>query len=131
MNSRLIRKMLQSFGTYKASYDDSHYTIEKNNKLFKILFIKSSKDTQITINSPTVVEVVKGRLSGIRYKKLSSTLHRFDSKDIDIILVINTKPYRILKYLNENQISQILINLLKDPVFSILNATSQHVKNYV
>lgn len=110
MNKRELRKHMMSLGTYKVSRDDSLFTIEVKEKRFKVLYLKTSKDTQITVNSPTVIEVAKGKLSGIRYKKTSSNLYRFDSKEIDVLVVCTGKPYRILKHLNENQIEDITID---------------------
>lgn len=110
MNKRKLLKFLQKdfdiSKTKNASYD---FNIIINNKTYQLLVVPSSETSQLTINSPIIWEMAKGRINGIRYKKTSSNLLRLTeyNKQVNKLVYLTNTPYRILKYLNESDVIDI------------------------
>ncbi len=102
MKKRDIKRILKENAVKKSTKVAYDYQINDS----YITLVNSNSNTQITINSPSVYEVQSGKLNGIRYIKKSSVITRFDKND-HLVLVLLNQPYRILKYINENEIVDI------------------------
>lgn len=94
-----------------------HYVVTKgktpfwlqveNKESYQILFIKTNEHKQVTINSPKVIEIANGKLDGVRYQKKSSFFYRWTDPSVRVLLCLSDSPYRILKYINENEVIDI------------------------
>ena len=102
MKKREVKKLLKEHNINKSKRLEFDY--EVNDAFIKLL--STNTNTQLTINSPTVYEIQSGKLDGIRFIRKSSVLSRFKKTD-KVILVLLQKPYRVLKYINENEVVDI------------------------
>ena len=111
MKKKIALENLKSKGTVKRSRKQPfHYTLTTENETYNVFIFKISDTHQLTINSPKVIELAKGKLYGIKYKKTNSMLYRWDDKSTKVIIILLETPYRILKYINENEIVDISKN---------------------
>ena len=107
----LKRKMIKDLKTDYRISNNKHcdFVISNNQINYHVLIVNTSKSTQLTINSPKVWEVAKGKIDGIRYRKTSSNLIDLKSYILleNKIVYLTEKPYKILKHLNESDIVDV------------------------
>ncbi len=108
MKKRDIIRELKQLGKLKRNTKiPTQYVLQTENDKYMVFIIKTTSTVQVGINSPKVIEISKGRLYGIKYKKTSSLLYRWDNKEQKVLIVLLDTPYRILKYINENELVDI------------------------
>lgn len=107
MKRKELLKYLKENHTVSNGRSPFQYQVEINNTVYNLLFIKTNEHKQVTINSPKVVEVASGKLDGVRYQKRSSIFYRWSDQNQHVLLCLSHSPYRILKYINENEVVDI------------------------
>jgi len=110
MTKRQIMKFLKSeYNTEKRS-DNSHSIILIiDNIKYYVKIINTTSNVLVSLNSKSVWEIKKGKISGIRFIKHSSILidlKKFMTKEHKIIILTN-KPYKIMKQVNESDIIDV------------------------
>lgn len=110
MNKRELYKYIKTSLNGKKHFSMPYnYSIEAKGKTFYVKVLQTSANSQLTINSQSIWELVKGKVDGIRFKKTSSqmlNISHFMTLENKIVVLTN-KPYRILKYLNESDVVDI------------------------
>lgn len=102
MKKREVKKILKEYLVYKSNRRDFDYQVGDH----YIKFVNTNKNTQLTINSPGIYQIHTGKVDGIRFIRKSSTITRFNKTDKVYLLLLST-PFKILKYINENEIVDI------------------------
>lgn len=102
MKKKEIKQLFKEYQIKKTKRLEFDY--EFNGSYIKLL--NTNSNTQLTINSPTVYQIHTGKVDGIRFVRKNSVITRFKKTD-KLILVLLNKPYRILKYINENEVVDI------------------------
>ena len=99
MKKKIVLEELKKIGIVKRSKQPFHYNLKVEDDLYELFIFKTNSSTQLTINSPKVIEVSKGKLYGIKYKKTHSEIYRWMNKETKVIIILLDTPYRILKYI--------------------------------
>ncbi|MCK5388515.1 MAG: hypothetical protein KAJ22_04455 [Candidatus Izimaplasma sp.] len=110
MTKRQIIKIIKSeYKTEKRSDRSHDIILYLNKKKYYLKVVNISSNVLLSINSKFVWEVKKGKISGIRFIKYSSTLIDLKSfiKKENKIVVLTNRPYKILKQLNESDIIDV------------------------
>ena len=107
MKKRELINYLKDNHTFTYGKTPFQYQTVIDGVTYNILFIKANEHKQITINSPKVIEVANGRLNGVRYQKRGSIFYRWTDKETPVLFCLQGSPYRILKYINENEVVDI------------------------
>lgn len=104
--SRILKENFKVTQMFFSSYD---FKVFNGNHRFNIKVINVLSTHQVTINSPDIWEIKKGRIKGIRFEEISSEsvkLDEFNNLDNRIIFLAN-KPFKLLKALNESDLLDI------------------------
>ena len=127
MNKKQLFKELKTqFDITKTKQKDYDFDLQIDDTLYKILVLKSSSNTQITINSVKIWEIARGTKNGIRFKKSVSNLYditSFSQYENKIVFLTNP-PYRVLRYLNESDIVIVQPNELVNGI-RIINSINE------
>ncbi len=106
---QIIKTLKENYPTFKKE-DNTHDLIVMINEVKTYLkIIKLTSNSIFSFNSKTVWEIKKGKISGIRFIQFSSTLLKMDQfmEKPHKAIILTTKPYKILKQLNESEISDV------------------------
>ena len=110
MTRREIMKRLKlSYDCSKKENSSSDVVITYCDTKYRVLIIKVSTSTQVTINSKIVWELKKGKLDGIRFVAVDSVLLNLKTfmESKNKIIIFTNKPYKVLKVLNESEVKDI------------------------
>ena len=109
MSKRKINEILKDVEVKKAFLKDYDYLIMKDDKKYHLKIIKVNSSSILSINSKIIWEIKYGRHSGVSFKTSSNSfvdLKNFNTLDNKII-VFKSRPFKILKYLNESDLKDI------------------------
>ena len=115
VTKRQIKKYLKKNYKTRKKHNNSHDLIIRTRDCeCHIKIMRTSSNTQVTINSKEIWEFKRGRVNGLRFKEYSKTLHdigNFMELENNIIILTN-KPYRIYKYVNESEVIDVSNELI-------------------
>jgi len=121
-NNYTIKKKILS------SYDFDIITPE-NTYALKIINLTSNH--LVTVNSPTVWQIKRGKISGLKFHALDSNL--LNIKDFVMnekkIVMFSEKPYKILKHINESDIVDVSNQDIVNDIF--LTSSIEKVLNHL
>ena len=102
MTKKEIKKIMKNYPIFKSNRYEYDYRFMDH----YIKILDTNSNTQLTINSPTVYEIHKGKRDGSRFIRKNSKINRLQKSD-KVIFVLLDKPYRILKHINESELEDI------------------------
>lgn len=110
MTKRQIIKRLKEDHITRKRSDNSHdiiVVIDEVDYFIKIL--GASSHIQVTLNSRIIWELKKGKQVGIKFKSSGSKMIdvRKFIKCKNKVVIFTSKPYKIMKYLNESDIVDV------------------------
>ncbi|MBN2604589.1 MAG: hypothetical protein JXR62_02040 [Bacilli bacterium] len=113
-NSFSVKKKLLS------SYD---FEVSNSQNTYALKIINLTSNHQVTINSQTIWQIKRGKISGLKFQEIDSKL--INIKDFvnneNKIVFFTERPYKILKHINESDIVDVSS---QDVVNDILLTTS-------
>lgn len=109
MSKKIIQEKYPNAVVKKAFLKDYNFEVIIDGVSHYIKKLPISRNTILTINSKHIWNIKKGRADGVSFKTGSSTLIKINefNKLTNKIIVFNSQPYKILKYLNESDIIDI------------------------
>jgi len=105
----LIKSLKKHFNVNTKFFSDYDFEVESSSKTYFVKVLNITVNHQVTINSKTVWDLKKGVISGIRFKTVASSLvnlEEFNKLD-NRIIVLTSKPFKVLKVLNESDLLDI------------------------
>ena len=90
-------------------FKDYNFEITKDGVTYYVMKLGISSRNILTINSKHIWSIKSGKVSGVQFKTTSHRLinikdfNRFPNR----IIILKSKPYKILKYINESDIIDI------------------------
>ncbi len=106
---QIIETLKQEYQTLKKE-DASHQLIVLlNGKKVYVKIVNISANAIFSFNSKTVWEIKKGKISGIRFIQTSSTFLKTETfmDKTDKVIIFTTRPYKILRQINEADIEDV------------------------
>ena len=109
MSKKLIQLNYPNAVISKVLFKDYDYMVQHNTETYYVKKIGASHRTILSINSKYVWEIRRGRPDGLNFKTSGKTMIDMKefSKRKNKIVVLDSKPYKILKYLNESEVEDI------------------------
>ena len=93
----------------KIRFKEYNYLFEQNGNTYYIKSLKAHSNTILSINSKYVWEIRYGKAVGINFK--TARKERIDMREFQSlpnkIVLLQSKPYKILKYINESEVVDI------------------------
>jgi hypothetical protein len=105
----LIKSLKKHFNVNTKFFSDYDFEVESSSKTYFVKVLNVTSNHQVTINSKIVWDLKKGVISGIRFKTVTSSLvnlEEFNKLD-NRIIVLTSKPFKVLKVLNESDLLDI------------------------
>jgi len=106
---KLIKTLVSKTNGERVRFKDYDVKFTHENEEYFVKILSVSDSTLVTVNSPIIWELKKGKVDGLRFRASSKTLidlSLFSSHKNKIIL-LTMKPYKILKALNESDLKDI------------------------
>jgi hypothetical protein len=106
---KCIKELSKQYIVSKSKHKPIDIQIEIDGHTYNCIFLKVNPQTQVTFNSPIMLELAQGKVDGLRFKKKSSRLIDLSvckHKDNCLLFLLDT-PYRTLKYINESDIIDV------------------------
>lgn len=106
---KLIKELILKTNGKKVLFKDYDVVFEHNNEEYYVKILNVNSSTLVTVNSPKIWELKRGKVDGLRFRESSKTLidlTQFSTHKNKIIL-LTMKPYKILKALNESDLKDI------------------------
>ncbi len=112
MSVKIIKQKYPTAVVKKTLFKDYNYSLYLDNTEYVILVMNVNKNSILSINSKHIWEIKQGRANGISFKTSSKSLidMRSFNKYKNKIVVFKSKPYKILKYINENEVVDISLH---------------------
>lgn len=109
MKNELEALLGRDYQVKKIRFKSHHFEITKGDKTYHILKLGISSRNILTINSVHIWDIKSGKVSGINFKTTSHHLvnMREFNKLPNRIIILKSKPYKILKHINESDIIDI------------------------
>ena len=105
----IIRNLRKHYNVNTKLFSEYDFEVVTDKKSYFVKVLNVTSDYQVTINSKKIWDLKKGNVSGIRFKTVSSSLvnlEDFNKLDNKVIVFIS-KPYKVLKALNESDLLDI------------------------
>ncbi len=110
MRKREIGKNLKQYFNVKTKFlGDYDFKVDRDAKSYYIKILNITDNHQVTINSKLVWSLKKGKIKGIKFNTITSELLNLKefNKLENKIIVMTSKPYKLLKALNESDLKDI------------------------
>lgn len=129
----LIKRLKNQFSINKKLLNDYDFEVFTGTKSYFVKVLNISNNYQITVNSKLVWNLKKGIVDGIRFKSTSSSLLQIKefNKLENKIVFFSSKPYKILKAINESDLIDISDKNVVNDIFitSEINELIEYLKN--
>ncbi len=109
MKKELETLLGRDYQVKKVRFKSHHFEIAKEDKTYHILKLGISSRNILTINSEHIWDIKSGKISGINFK--TTAHHLIDMREFNKlpnrVIILKSKPYKILKHINESDIIDI------------------------
>jgi len=105
----IIKKLKRIYKIKTKSLGVYDFEVITDNKSYFVKIINITNNYQVTINSKIIWDLKKGTINGIRFKAVSSnliSLKEFNKLENKVV-IFTSKPYKVLKVLNESDLLDI------------------------
>ena len=119
----LIRNIKEKYQVNIKYFGDYDFEVKGSLESYFVKVLNITENHQITINSKVIWNLKKGKIKGIKFNTTSSKfihLKEFN-KYKNKIIVFTSKPYKILKALNESDLIDISTDSLVNDIYFTSN----------
>jgi hypothetical protein len=105
----ILKKLKKHYNVNVKLFGEYDFEVVTESKTYYLKVLNITVNHQVTINSKIIWNLKKGVINGIRFKTASSSLlnlEEFNKLDNKII-VFTSKPFKVLKALNESDLLDI------------------------
>lgn len=105
----IFKNLKNKYNVTNKHFSVYDFKVVTDNKTYYVKVLNLTTNHQVTINSKNIWNLKKGVINGIRFKTVTSSLVNFEefNKLDNKIVVFTSKPYKVLKVLNESDLLDI------------------------
>ena len=109
MSISILKNRFPNAVVKRVLFKEYQYKLIMDQLTYHIKVLPVSSNTILTINSKHIWNIKRGRADGVSFKTGSSTLIYLNefNKLPNKIIVFKSKPYKLLKHLNESDIVDV------------------------
>lgn len=119
----IIKNIREKYKVNIKHFGDFDFEVIGSTESYFVKVLNITENHQITVNSKIIWNLKKGKIKGIKFTTISSeliNLKKFNSYK-NRMIIFTSKPYKILKALNESDLSDISTETKVNDIFFTSN----------